>query len=151
MIITKKGINDRVIFIEETFRAPRDKVFKAWTKPESLKKWFMADEGVVVTDAAVHFEVGGTYFIEAMFPGFDPTRIEGAFLKVIMSEVLEYTWLTPVLKGRTTKVKVTFQDQDQGSKIHLYHAEFENENEMQLHIDGWKNCLAKLNEHLESL
>ncbi len=63
MIITKKGATGSTIKIEETFRAPREKVFKAWTTPESLKKWFMADEGVVVTDAKVELQVGGTYLI----------------------------------------------------------------------------------------
>ena len=38
MIITKKGLQESTIQIEENFRASKEKVFKALTKPESLKK-----------------------------------------------------------------------------------------------------------------
>ncbi|MFY0598156.1 MAG: SRPBCC domain-containing protein [Cyclobacteriaceae bacterium] len=151
MIITKKGATESIIHIEETFRAPREKVFKAWTKPVSIKKWFMADEGVIVTDVEVNLRVGGTYFIEAAFPGYDPTKIDGEFLRVEQPTALEYTWLTPVLKGRKTKVDVTFEDSGNGSKIRLSHGEFEDENEMQLHIHGWKECLSRLSDYLGNM
>jgi uncharacterized protein YndB with AHSA1/START domain len=104
----------------------------------------MAGEGVVVTDVEVNLHVGGTYFIEAVFPCYEPTKIDGEFLKVEQSDLLEYTWLTPVLNGRKTKVDVAFHDMEQGSKILLSHGEFENENEMQLHIHGWKEYLSRL-------
>jgi len=110
----------------------------------------MADEGVVVTDAKVELQVGGTYLIEVVFPGFDPTAIDGAFLKVIIPDMLEYTWLTPVLNGNITKVEVAFLDQERGSKIHLSHGEFENEDQMKLHLDGWTGCLGKLHEYLKT-
>ena len=42
----------------------------------------MAGEGVVVTDVEVNLHVGGTYFIEAVFPCYEPTKIDGEFLKV---------------------------------------------------------------------
>ena len=32
--------NPPVLNIERTFNAPRDLVFKAWTEPERLKRWF---------------------------------------------------------------------------------------------------------------
>lgn len=148
MIITKKGATENIIVIEENFRAPKAKVFKAWTTPESLKKWFMAEEGAVVKDAEVNLLVDGTYFINVAFRGYDPTSINGKFLKVSIPSALEYTWTTPVLKGKITKVEVKFLDREQGSKIYLSHGEFENENEMQLHIDGWKGCLSRLDEYL---
>lgn len=150
MIITKKGTKESIIQIEENFRAPKEKVFKAWTKPESLKKWFMADEGVIVTDVEVNLHVGGTYFFETVFPGYNPTKIDGEFLKVEIPDMLEYTWLTPVLNGRTTKVDVAFQDAERGSKILLSHREFENQEEMELHIHGWKECISRLTLHLEN-
>ncbi|MBD81183.1 MAG: hypothetical protein CL840_19855 [Crocinitomicaceae bacterium] len=151
MIISKKGTNQRTVSIEESFRAPKEKVFKAWTTPDSLKKWFMAEEGVVVQDAKVDLQVGGAYFIEVIYPGYDPTSIDGEFIHVLVPNELEYTWLTPVLNGKTTKVEVSFVDQEQGSKILLSHGEFENEEQMKLHIEGWTGCLGNLHEYLNSL
>jgi len=149
MIITKKGAAQKIINIEETFRAPKEKVFKAWTKPESLKKWFMADAGVTVTDVAINLNIGGYYFIETIFPGYEASKIEGEFLKIEVPKALEYTWHTPILNGKTTKVEVEFIDFEQGSKILLNHGVFENKNEMQLHIQGWKGCINKLHDYLK--
>lgn len=148
MIITKKDTKESIIRITENFRAPREKVFKAWTKPESLKKWFMAEEGVVVTDVKVDLTIGGKYFIETMFPGNEPSRIEGVFSQVLTADELAYSWLTPVLKGRMTKVEVTFKDVDNGSQLFLSHGEFLNENELELHLYGWEKCLGKLHQFL---
>ncbi len=148
MIITKKGTKESTIQIEESFRAPKDKVYKAWTTPDILKKWFMADEGVVVKRVNLNLQVKEPYFIEVIYPGYDPTSIHGEFLKIETNEKLEYTWLTAVLNGKTTKVIVIFKDHNQGSKIHLSHGEFETEEEMKLHIDGWKACIHKLHEYL---
>lgn len=148
MIITKKGPIESTIQVEESFRAPRTKVFKAWTNPESLKKWFLAAEDVVVDQAKVDLKVGGEYFINAIFPGFDPIPISGKFILVDIDDQLQYSWLTPALNGRMTKVEVHFEDEQQGSKIVLTHGEFKNEEEMQLHIDGWKACLRKLHQLL---
>ena len=149
MILTKKGPNQSTISIEETFRAPKDKVFKAWTTPESLKKWFMADEGVVVKEVTLALEVGGAYEIVAEYPGYDPTPIHGKFIHVIIPDMLEYTWLTPVLNGKMTKVDVAFIEDGLGSKIILNHGEFANQEEMKLHIQGWKACIARLHKFLE--
>lgn len=151
MIIAKKGSTESTIEVEEFFRAPKEKVFKAWTTPESLKKWFMVDEGVTVKNAKIELHVGGNYLIEVVFPGFDPTPIDGAFLKVVIPDLLEYTWSTPVLKDRITKVEVAFFEQETGSKIHLMHGEFENEEQMNLHIEGWKGCLGQLHEFLKAI
>jgi len=148
MNITTQGKFDETIVLEETFRAPRDKVFKAWTKPEALKNWFMADDSVTVTDAQVELREGGPYYIEVKFPGYDPSRIEGEFLLVKTNDKLAYTWLTPPLQGRKTKVEVRFEALDKGSKIYLTHGEFKTEEELQLHLDGWKGCIGKLQEYL---
>lgn len=148
MIITKKGPHKGTIIIEEDFRAPKEKVFKAWTTPESLKKWFLAEEKVKVVDVEIKLENEGSYFIEVLYPGYDPSRIEGIFLKVEKPEELEYTWLTPVLEGNTTIVTVTFMAKEKGSKIYLTHGEFKREDQMQMHIDGWKGCLSNLHSFL---
>ncbi|MBO6516118.1 MAG: SRPBCC domain-containing protein [Bacteroidia bacterium] len=150
MILTQKGKAERVIVLEETFRASSDKVFKAWTKPESLKKWFMAGEGVTVLEAQVDLQLGGRYQLDVQYPGYDASSITGEFLLVKQSEELSYTWLTEVLQGRTTQVDVRFEDLDTGSKITLTHAVFLNEHEMQLHIEGWKGCIGRLHQFLDS-
>jgi len=148
MIITSKGDFENTIALEETFRAPKDKVFKAWTTPDSLKKWFMAEDGVTVTDVNLALEVDGAYSIKVIFPGDFASSIDGNFIKVAINEALEYTWTVPQMEGRQTYVDVTFRDLEQGSKINLSHGKFKSEEELQLHFDGWTGCIRKLHEYL---
>lgn len=148
MIITKREAAESTIHIEEHFRASRERVFRAWTDPNSLKKWFMAEEKVLVKDVDLTLEVGGSYFIKVIYPGYDPTSITGEFIKVQINDSLEYTWHTPVLGDKSTKVEVRFSNLEIGSSIHLIHGEFTSPEEMQLHIDGWKGCLNQLHKHL---
>jgi len=150
MIIRKKGPQQQTIQIEEHFRASREKVFKAWTDPESLKKWFLAEDNVVVQDVSLELSVGGHYEIKVIYPGYAPTPISGEFMKIRIPETLEYSWHTPVLGEKKTKVEVHFSDLEKGSCIHLTHGEFATAEEMQLHIEGWKGCLTQLQTYLNT-
>jgi len=149
MILRKTCPHESTIQLEEVFRAPREKVFKAWTTPESLKKWFLAEEGVAVEDVEINLYIKGSYFIQVRYPGFDSTSIKGKFLQVNTTQYLEYTWLTPALKGKITTVEVSFEVLDQGSKLFLSHGEFANKDEMNLHIKGWKECIKHLHGFLQ--
>ncbi len=46
--------------LTRTFAAPREKVFRAWTDPEELKKWF-GPVGYATPMAEVDLRVGGKY------------------------------------------------------------------------------------------
>ena len=49
--------------VRRTFKAPREKVFRAWTRPEEMKHW-CAPSAEYETQAEVDLRVGGSYRIE---------------------------------------------------------------------------------------
>lgn len=51
----KKGIT-----IERVFDAPREKVWRAWTEPESVKRWH-GPKGFTAPFAKIELRVGGKY------------------------------------------------------------------------------------------
>jgi uncharacterized protein YndB with AHSA1/START domain len=51
---------DRELTITRIFDAPRELVFRAWTTPEHLMRWF-APNGFTVPSCEVDFRVGGKY------------------------------------------------------------------------------------------
>lgn len=51
---------DTQILIHREFDAPRHLVYKAWTAPELIKRWWHANRGQVVV-ADVNLRVGGTW------------------------------------------------------------------------------------------
>jgi uncharacterized protein YndB with AHSA1/START domain len=51
---------DDQILITREFDAPRDLVYRAWTTPELVKRWFGGNHGEV-TSAEIDLRVGGTW------------------------------------------------------------------------------------------
>jgi uncharacterized protein YndB with AHSA1/START domain len=66
MAVTSSGTatvtlpTDEQILITREFDAPKHLVFKAWTTPELVKRWWSADRGEVTT-AEIDLRVGGTW------------------------------------------------------------------------------------------
>lgn len=52
--------------ISRVVDAPRELVWKAWTEPERMKKWW-GPKGAVVLSSKMDFRVGGTYHYEMRY------------------------------------------------------------------------------------
>jgi len=64
--LTTRG--DREIVLRRDFRAPRERVFAAWTRPELLVRWYGAD-GWQLVECAVDLRVGGAWRFVSAGPG----------------------------------------------------------------------------------
>ncbi|GIW53615.1 MAG: hypothetical protein KatS3mg082_0019 [Nitrospiraceae bacterium] len=53
--------SDTALRITSRFSAPREKVFRACTDPEALKRWFVPSDDYSIPHAAVDLRLGGTY------------------------------------------------------------------------------------------
>ena len=53
--------------ITRILNAPRDKVWKAWTDENELKKWF-GPKGMPITTSKINFTVGGSYHYGMRMP-----------------------------------------------------------------------------------
>jgi len=66
MVMTSSGTatvtlpTDEQILITREFNAPKHLVYKAWTTPELVKRWWSGDRGEV-TIAEIDLRVGGTW------------------------------------------------------------------------------------------
>jgi uncharacterized protein YndB with AHSA1/START domain len=76
---------DRQILITREFNAPRHLVFKAWTTPELIRRWWSGDRGVV-TIAEVDLRVGGTWrYVMTANAGFE-VAFHGEYREIIPDE-----------------------------------------------------------------
>ena len=136
--------------ITRTIQAPREKVFRAWTSPEELKRWF-GPEGVTCPEAEVDLRPGGRYRIAFLEPEGDTVRVGGIFQEVRFPEKLVYTWEWE--SGGSagmgeTLVTVKFRDQEGATELTLTHERFPNKDTRDHHGWGWNSTLDCLDEHL---
>jgi len=54
--------NDKEVTFERTYDAPAEKVWRAWTDPEQLKRWWGPDN-VTIPECEVDLRVGGRFYI----------------------------------------------------------------------------------------
>lgn len=124
-------------------KAPRDRVFEAWTSPEQLKKWWGPGE-VTCPEAHVDLRTGGEYRIANLETDGSIIWISGTFEEVSPPEKLVYDWSLSTLADVTTLVTVLFKDHPDGTELHLTHQRFPSEELRDMHSLGWDGCLDGL-------
>jgi uncharacterized protein YndB with AHSA1/START domain len=136
-------VQPTALALTRIIRAPREKVFAAWTEPEALKKWWGPGH-VSCPEAEVDLREGGTYRLANLEADGSIVWITGTFERVRAPEELVYTWTVSVLPGEPTLVRVLFLMHPQGTELQLSHERFALEAMRDMHLRGWDGCLDKL-------
>jgi uncharacterized protein YndB with AHSA1/START domain len=77
--------NDTQILVTREFAAPRHLVYKAWTTPELVKRWWNAKRGEV-TVAEIDLRVGGRWrYVMIADDGFE-VAFHGQFREIVVNE-----------------------------------------------------------------
>ena len=105
---------DDQILITREFAAPRDLVFKAWTTPELVRKWWAADMGEV-THAEIDLRVGGTWrYVMVAAEGLE-VAFHGEYREIVPNERLVSTEAyegVPDPDANATLNTATFEEAD---------------------------------------
>jgi uncharacterized protein YndB with AHSA1/START domain len=81
---------DRQILITREFDAPKDLVYRAWTTPELIRRWWSGDRGTT-TSAEVDLRVGGTWrYVHHDHDGFE-VAFHGEFREIVSAERIVFT------------------------------------------------------------
>lgn len=130
-------------------RAPRKKVFDAWTEARQIEKWW--GPGPVTCPAAgVDLKPGGHYFIENLAPDGTRTVFRGEFELVDVPNKLVYSWFINAepTGANGSRVTVEFRDHPDGTEILLRHERLPTPEVIAMHLEGWEGCLDGLEDYL---
>ena len=143
-VVERAGIAFR---LRRWLSAPREDVFRAWTEPEALKRWW-CPTGWEPGEIDVDLRVGGAYRIGMRrIDGSQSVCVHGRFLEVRSPEKLAYTWRWENAfdeMPQHTQVTVLFIDTGGTTEIVLTH---ENLPEIPIclrHRAGWIAALARI-------
>lgn len=81
------------LVVRRTFYGPARHVFKAWTTPELLKRWWAPKSiGITLVGCEVDARTGGTYRFEFGVPGSDQAvAFFGRYLEVVQDQKIVWT------------------------------------------------------------
>lgn len=167
---TESSLKELVITRE--FDAPRERVWKAWTDPEMVKRWW-GPEGFTAPSVKIDLRVGGKYiFAMQGLPGSQWEAVgynAGVFKEVVPNQKLVLTiymsdkegnMLDPTAYGMDSNFPnesfytVLFEDIGSGrTRLSLVFPKPESEAEYQAILnsgmeEGWKSQLNKLEQAL---
>ena len=142
---TPKSTMETTLNLRRTFKAPREKVFRAWTDPEELKKWW-GPEGYATPPAEVDLRVGGKYRLGMRkLPDGELFYHSGIYREVRPPEKLVYTWRWEAQPEHgETLVTVEFRELRDSTEVVLTHERFPTEKARDDHNRGWSGCLDRL-------
>ncbi|HXT49242.1 MAG TPA: SRPBCC domain-containing protein, partial [Gemmatimonadaceae bacterium] len=130
--------------VRRTIRAPRQRVFDAWTKAEELKAWH-APGPLTVSLAEIDLRVGGKYRIHMVEPDGKEHRVSGVYREIDPPRKVVYSWGWdgdhPV---KDSTVTLEFFERGDATEVVLTHEGITHDEEREKHTHGWTSIMDKL-------
>ena len=156
MDFPKGAPGDEPVIVEGLLRAPLRRVYRAWTDPNDIVKWFGLKKAAMVS-AEIDLRVGGRWCFVMEENAEGRATLSGEYLTVEPDARLAFSWRhrrenadgkieeTPI-----SQVTVTFHEEGAATRIHLRHEGIARREGRQGVTQGWGASLSHLAELLES-
>jgi uncharacterized protein YndB with AHSA1/START domain len=125
--------------------APREDVFRAWTEPEQIRRWWGPGE-FTCPEADVDPRPGGGYRLAMQPAAGDPFIVVGTYREVEPPARLVYTWrweTGPAAEGSESLVTVEFNARGDQTELVLTHTDFPESHGPAPYQMGWEGGLDK--------
>ena len=132
--------------IKRVIRAPRDRVYKAWTDPAQLREWW-GPESVRTTNLIGDVRVGGKYRWELVTSEGEEMVVFGEYRELVPGKKIVFTWKwddDEAWEARNSIVTVEFSDSDGGTEVRLVHEQLPSEESRDRHNEGWNSVLDRM-------
>ena len=107
------------ILITREFDAPKHLVYRAWTTPELVKRWWSGQRGAV-TSADIDLRVGGMWRWVMIADGGLEVAFHGTYREIVPNERLVFTEVFEGLPDAEAVTSLTFTEQDGRTMLHCH-------------------------------
>jgi uncharacterized protein YndB with AHSA1/START domain len=126
--------SDTQIVIERQFDAPKHLVYKAWTTPELIKRWWNAKRGTVII-ADVDLRIGGTWrWVMMTDRGFE-VAFRGEYREIVPNERLVFTEIFEPMPDAGALTTLTLVERDGRTMLTIL-TEHTNKSNRDAHINS---------------
>ncbi len=157
-VMTPTKIDVRELVIERIFDAPRERVWKAWTDPEQMMRWW-GPENFTAPVCKIDFRVGGKILSCMRSPEGQDFWSTGTYQEIVPLQKIVSTDSFADEKGNVVSaeyygmdsdfpkellITVTFEDMGVKTKQILKHKGFPPGRHLDDARDGWSTSFDKL-------
>ena len=137
-----------VLRLSRRLKAPRAAVFRAFTDPVELAKWF-GPEGVSARQVEIDLRPGGRYSLEMFETDGGIHLLSGVYREIQPPEKLMFTWIWGQggMAGVETLVTIELVEAGGETELTLTHEKLPTKEFYDHHSQGWTgtfNCLDQL-------
>lgn len=135
--------------LERFYPVAPEKVWRAWTDPQALSRWFGPGGDQPVALAELDVRVGGRFRV--LFGGADGKEheVQGVYQEVVPNRRLVFTWVWPrTTPERESRVTIKLRQAGRGTEIVFTHAQLDDEAVRDGHRQGWSESFVKLEQFL---
>jgi uncharacterized protein YndB with AHSA1/START domain len=144
---------DHELVITRLIDAPRCLVFKAWTQPEHIARWW-GPQGYTTISCQMDIRVGGTYRFGMRSPQGTEHWKRGVYREIVEPEriVFSFAWEDAHGNpGHELLTTVSFTEEGTRTRLTLRQAGFETMERRDDHMSGWSSCLERFADYLLSI
>jgi len=154
--------SDNVLFLERVISAPREKVFKAWSDPKQLVKWW-GPNGFTTPVCEMDFRVGGKTRFCMRSPDGQEIWCGGVYKEIVENERIvctdyftdpEGNVVSPEGYGMSdwpveTIIEINFEDLDGRTRLTVRHYPVAPSKDRENANEGWSQTLDRLVAYAE--
>jgi uncharacterized protein YndB with AHSA1/START domain len=136
--------------LERFYPVAPEKVWRAWTDPRALSRWFGPGGPQPVALAELDVRVGGRFHIEFGGPQGTEHEVRGVYREVVPNRRLVFTWVWPrTTPDRESLVSLDLRKAGGGTELVFTHAQLFDEQVRDGHLRGWSETFIKLANFLK--
>ena len=142
--------------LERSYPVGPEKVWRAWTDPQALKRWWGPGGDDPVSLAQLDVRVGGRFRIVFGGPQGNDHEVQGVYKEVVpptftTTGKLVFTWTWPnSTPERESLVTIVFKAAGTGTELAFRHEQLFDESVRDGHKRGWTESFAKLEDYLRA-
>ncbi len=134
------------LVITRVFDAPRSLVFKAWTQPEHMARWW-GPNGYTTPTCEMDVRPGGALRLCMRSPEGVETWVRGVYREVVEPERIVFTGASEADPGGETVMTITLAEL-QGKTRLTVHQTFAKPETARGAKEGWTSSLERLADYL---
>jgi uncharacterized protein YndB with AHSA1/START domain len=138
--------------LQRRYPVAPEKVWRAWTDPQAIKRWWGPGGNDPVSLAELDVRVGGRFRIVFGGPQGTEHEVRGVYKEVVPNRKLVFTWTWPrTTPERESLVTLLFKPDGGGTELDFVHSQLFDESVRDGHKRGWSESLVKLERFLRDV